>query len=127
MAAPPPRCTEVGGTDLPLAEGFQCLNDATLPYLSTAGGVAPQFIVGAAAVHCMEDFEELVSSLTPREDNDAISSYQNTTAVACPACEEPFDDMVVCKNEFTSLNLDMELDLCTTIDDDNVVIFTHKP
>lgn len=75
----------------------------------------------------MDDFDELVSSLTPREDNDAISSYQNTTAVACPACEKPFDDMVVCKQESTSLNLDVELDLCTTIDDGRVVLFTHKP
>lgn len=75
----------------------------------------------------MEDFEELVASLTPREDNDAISSHQNTTAVACPSCGEPFDDMVICKQEFTSLNLDVELDLCTTIDDGRVVLFTHKP
>jgi len=75
----------------------------------------------------MEDFDELVSSLTPREDNEAIKSYQNTTAVACPACEQPFDDMVVCKAEYTSLNLDMELDLCTAIHDDSVVLFTHKP
>jgi hypothetical protein len=75
----------------------------------------------------MEDFDELVSSLTPREDNEAIKSYQNTTAVACPACEQPFDDMVVCKEEYTSLNLDMELDLCTAIHDDSVVLFTHKP
>jgi len=74
----------------------------------------------------MEDFDELVSSLTPREDNEAIKSYQNTTAVACPACEEPFDDMVVCKEELTSLNLDFEMDLCTGIHDDNVVLFTHK-
>jgi hypothetical protein len=74
----------------------------------------------------MEDFEELVSSLTPREDNEAIKSYQNTTAVACPACEKPFDDMVVCKQEFTSLNLDFEMDLCTTTHDGNVVLFTHK-
>lgn len=75
----------------------------------------------------MEDFEELVSSLTPREDNEAISSYQNTTAVTCPACGEPFDDMVVCKQELTSLNLDVELDLCTGTDDGRVVLFTHKP
>ena len=75
----------------------------------------------------MDDFEELVSSLTPREDNAAIKSYQNTTAVACPACGKPFDDMVVCKQELTSLNLDMTLDLCTGIDEGNVVLFTHKP
>ncbi|MBX0293896.1 DUF7385 family protein [Haloarcula nitratireducens] len=74
----------------------------------------------------MEDFDDLVSSLTPREDNDAIKSYQNTTAVACPACEKPFDDMVVCKRELTSLNLDFEMDLCTTTHDGNVVLFTHK-
>lgn len=74
----------------------------------------------------MDDFEELASSLTPREDNAAIKSYQNTTAVACPACDEPFDDMVVCKQDLTSLNLDMTLDLCTGIDDGRVVLFTHK-
>ncbi|EMA13927.1 hypothetical protein C436_08307 [Haloarcula marismortui ATCC 33800] len=74
----------------------------------------------------MDDFDELRSSLTPREDNEAIASYQNTTAVACPSCEEPFDDMVVCKQEFTSLNLDFEMDLCTTINDGSVVLFTHK-
>jgi hypothetical protein len=34
--------------------------------------------------------------------------------------------MVVCKQEFTSLNLDFEMDLCTTINDGNVVLFTHK-
>ncbi|MFB6074982.1 MAG: hypothetical protein ABEJ89_08220 [Haloarculaceae archaeon] len=75
----------------------------------------------------MEEFDELVSSLTPREDNDAITSYQNTTAIACPVCEKPFDDMVVCKQEHTSLSLDVELDLCTAIHDDQVVLFTHKP
>jgi len=74
----------------------------------------------------MEAFDELVSSLTPREDNAAIKSYQNTTAVACPACDEAFDDMVVCKQELTSLNLDFEMDLCTGIHDGNVVLFTHK-
>jgi hypothetical protein len=74
----------------------------------------------------MEDFDEIVSSLTPREDNEAIKSYQNTTAVACPACEKPFDDMVVCKNPPTSLNLDFEMDLCTAIHDDRVVLFTHR-
>ena len=74
----------------------------------------------------MEDFDELISSLTPREDNEAIKSYQNTTAVACPVCETPFDDMVVCKQDQTSLNLDFEMDLCTAIDDGRVVLFTHK-
>ncbi|TQR22551.1 hypothetical protein C9J85_05700 [Haloferax sp. wsp5] len=73
----------------------------------------------------MDDFDELRSSLTPREDNEAIASYQNTTAVACPSCEEPFDDMVVCKQEFTSLNLDFEMDTYT-INDGSVVLFTHK-
>jgi hypothetical protein len=106
------------------------LRDSTMAVTTELDGTrrsAQSFIASAAAVSGMKDFEELVSSLTPREDNDAISSYQNTTAVACPACEQPFDDMVVCKNELTSLNLDMELDLCTTINDGNVVLFTHKP
>jgi hypothetical protein len=74
----------------------------------------------------MEDFDELVSSLTPREDNAAIKSYQNTTAVACPACEEPFDDMVVCKEPPTSLTLDQRMDLCAATDGGRIVLFTHK-
>jgi hypothetical protein len=74
----------------------------------------------------MEEFDELVSSLTPRTDNAAIKSYQNTTAVACPACEEPFDDLVVCKAPPTSLTLDHRMDLCTATDEGRVLLFTHK-
>lgn len=74
----------------------------------------------------MDNFDELVSSLTPREENPAIKSYQNTVAVACPACEEPFDDMVVCKEDATSLNLSRSLDLCVAVHDERPVIFTHQ-
>ena len=72
------------------------------------------------------DLEELMSSVTPREENPAIKSYQNTVAVACPACEEPFDDLVVCKQNPTSLNLSAHLDLCVGVRDDQAYIFTHK-
>ncbi|MCL9815046.1 MULTISPECIES: DUF7385 family protein [Natranaeroarchaeum] len=75
----------------------------------------------------MEQFDKFVSSTTLREENDSIKLYQNTVALACPACEEPFDDMVVCKNEFTSLNQTMPLDLCATVHDGTPVLFTHKP
>lgn len=75
----------------------------------------------------MEDFEELISFLTPREENDAIKSYQNTTAIACPACEVPFDDLVVCKRDLTSLNLTEAMDFCVgTTDEGSPLIFTHK-
>ena len=50
------------------------------------------------------DTDELLASLTPREENPAIKTYQNTVSVACPACEEPFDDLVVCKQNPTSLS-----------------------
>lgn len=74
-----------------------------------------------------EDLDELVSFLTPREENDSIKTYQNTTAIACPACDEPFDDLVVCKEEFTSLNLTLPLDFCVgTFEDGTPVLFTHK-
>ncbi|MFB6107205.1 MAG: hypothetical protein ABEJ70_09555 [Halobacteriaceae archaeon] len=75
----------------------------------------------------MEDFDELVSSLTPREDTGSVGIYQNTVAIACPACGEPFDDMIVCRDEYNSLNLDVPLDICTTTHDGNPVLFTHKP
>lgn len=75
----------------------------------------------------MENYDELVSFLTPRDDNEAIKTYQNTTAIACPACEEPFDDLVVCKQDFTSLNLTELLDVCiTTTDSGSPLLFTHK-
>ena len=73
------------------------------------------------------DTEELRSSLTPREENQAIKSYQNTVSVACPACGEPFDDLVVCKQNPTSLDLSKQLDLCVGVDDDGkAYIFTHS-
>ena len=72
------------------------------------------------------DLDELVASLTPREENPAIKTYQNTVAVACPACEDPFDDLVVCKQNPTSLNLSKDLDLCVGVDGDQALIFTHK-
>jgi hypothetical protein len=67
-----------------------------------------------------------VSSLTLREENPAIKSYQNTVSVSCPACDEPFDDLVVSKENPTSLNLSRQLDLCIGSEDDQAVIFTHK-
>jgi hypothetical protein len=72
------------------------------------------------------DFDELVASLTLREENAAIKSYQNTVSVVCPACDDPFDDLVVCKENPTSLNLSRQLDLCVGSIDGNAVIFTHK-
>jgi len=72
------------------------------------------------------DLDELVASLTRREENSAIRSYQNTVSVACPACDEPFDDLVVCKGNPTSLNLSRELDLCVGSADGNPVVFTHR-
>ena len=75
----------------------------------------------------MEEYEEFVSFLTPREENEAIKRYQNTTAIACPACEKPFDDLVVCKQDPTSLNLSTQLDLCVgTTPAGSAMLFTHK-
>ena len=73
------------------------------------------------------EFETILEAVTPREENEAIKSYQNTTAIACPACDDPFDDLVVCKQDPTSLDLTMSLDLCVGVVDDQAVIFTHKP
>ena len=72
------------------------------------------------------DTDELRSSLTPREENSAIKSYQNTVAVACPACGKPFDDLVVCKQNPTSLDLSKQLDLCVGVDEGTAYIFTHS-
>ncbi|MGM0605972.1 MAG: DUF7385 family protein [Halobacteriota archaeon] len=75
----------------------------------------------------MDTPEELVSYLTPREDNEMMATYQNTTSIACPACEEPFDYLIVCKQETTSLSLSEVMDLCvTTGDDGRPFLFTHR-
>jgi hypothetical protein len=73
------------------------------------------------------DLDELVSSLTPREDNREIKLYQNTVAMACPVCETPFDDLVVCKDVATSLEQSEPLDLCVAVTDGRPLLFTHKP
>jgi hypothetical protein len=72
------------------------------------------------------DLEELVASLTPRRDEDSVAVYQNTVSIACPACGDAFDDLVICREEFTSLDLSAALDLCTTVRDGNAVLFTHR-
>jgi hypothetical protein len=74
----------------------------------------------------MDDFDNLVASLTPREDNPEIKLYQNTTAVACPICDDSFDSLVVCKEQSTSLRQTELLDICVSVHDDRPVLFTHK-
>lgn len=74
----------------------------------------------------MDDYDELLSSLTPRTNTDAIGIYQNTVGLACPACDEPFENLIVCRDEFNQLNLDVALDLCTTTHEGDPVLFTHK-
>ncbi|WP_439026089.1 DUF7385 family protein [Haloarchaeobius sp. DT45] len=74
-----------------------------------------------------ETYDELVQSVTPRETVGGVKTYQNTVAMACPACEEPFDDLVVCEDEYNSLELSKMLDLCVTTHEGDVLLFTHKP
>jgi hypothetical protein len=72
------------------------------------------------------ELDELVSSLTPYESAGGVTTYQNTVSIACPACGKPFDDLVMCEEEFNSLELSMLLDLCVTTHDGDVLLFTHK-
>lgn len=71
-------------------------------------------------------YEELISFMTPHESAPGVKTYRNTVAIACPACEEPFDDLVICRDEYNSLELSMLLDLCTTTHDGDILLFTHK-
>lgn len=73
-----------------------------------------------------EEFDELISSLTPYEEAGSVKTYRNTVSIACPACEDPFDDLVVCRDEYNSLELSKILDLCVTTHDDDVLLFTHQ-
>jgi len=74
-----------------------------------------------------ESLQELVNFLTPRRDNDMMATYQNTTSIACPACDEPFDYLVVCKQDQTSLSLSDVMDLCVSADHDGrPFLFTHE-
>jgi len=74
----------------------------------------------------MDDFDELVSSLTPRRESESVSVYQNTVSIACPACGDAFDDLVVCQDEYNTLELDAPMDLCTTVHDGSSLLFTHR-
>ncbi|RXK51299.1 DUF7385 family protein [Halorientalis pallida] len=74
----------------------------------------------------MDGYDELVSSLTPRQESDSVSIYQNTVGLACPACESPFDNLIVCRDEYNSLELDFAMDICTAMHDGNPLLFTHK-
>jgi hypothetical protein len=74
-----------------------------------------------------ESLTELVNYLTPRRDNEMIATYQNTTAIACPVCEKPFDYLIASKDAESSLSLDEVMDLCVSVsDDDRAFLFTHE-
>jgi len=73
------------------------------------------------------EYENFLSSVTPTESADGVESYRNTVAMACPACGDPFDDAVVCTDEYNSLELSLDLDLCVTTHDGDAILFTHKP
>lgn len=72
------------------------------------------------------EFDELISSLTPHESTDTVKTYRNTVSIACPACEQPFDDLVVCSGEYDSLEQSRILNLCVTTVNDDVLLFTHQ-
>ncbi len=74
-----------------------------------------------------DSLDEMKSYLTPREENEATASYQNTTSISCPVCGDSFDYLVVCKREETSLSLGKVMNLCTvTNDDGRLFLFTHE-
>lgn len=73
-----------------------------------------------------DEYGELVSSLTPHESAGGVKTYRNTVNLSCPACDEGFDDLVVCSEEFNSLELTRVLDLCVTTHEGDVLLFTHQ-
>ncbi|ESS08713.1 MAG: hypothetical protein A07HN63_01624 [uncultured archaeon A07HN63] len=73
-----------------------------------------------------ESLRELVNYLTPRRDNEMVSTYQNTTAIACPVCDDPFDYLISCKQDEAELSLSTVMDLCVSIDDGQAYLFTHE-
>lgn len=74
-----------------------------------------------------EEYDELVSYLTPREETASMKRYQNTTAIPCPVCEESFADLVVVTGESTSLELSEPLDICvSTTSEGRPMLFTHQ-
>lgn len=75
----------------------------------------------------VDSLDEMKSYLTPREENEATANYQNTTSISCPVCENPFDYLVVCKRDETSLSLGTVMNLCAvTNDDGRLFLFTHE-
>ncbi|ERG93222.1 MAG: hypothetical protein J07HQW1_03281 [Haloquadratum walsbyi J07HQW1] len=72
------------------------------------------------------EYEHLTTSLTPHESAGGVTTYRNTVSISCPACDDPFDDLVICEDDYNSLELTMLLDLCITTHGDEVLLFTHK-
>ncbi len=73
-----------------------------------------------------DTYDDLVQSLTPHEAAGGVTTYRNTVRIACPACDKPFDDLVVCEDDYNSLELSRLLDLCVSTHDNDVLLFTHQ-
>ena len=45
------------------------------------------------------EYEHLTTSLTPHESAGGVTTYRNTVSISCPACDDPFDDLVICEDD----------------------------
>lgn len=52
--------------------------------------------------------------------------YENRDGVACPACEEPFDDLLISGERQHSFDPPAGVRLCVFREDDRLLVCTHS-
>lgn len=51
--------------------------------------------------------------------------YENRDGVACPGCDEPFDDLLISNEHHHSFDPPASTRLCVVREDDRLLVLTH--
>ncbi|MFC3476245.1 DUF7385 family protein [Halobacterium litoreum] len=71
------------------------------------------------------DFEAVRHRVKLVRDSGETKLYENRDGVACPVCDEPFDEGLVTECSSRQVTPGGGVRLCLARDDDQLFIFTH--
>ena len=71
------------------------------------------------------DIHALRHRMKLRRDTGDTALYENRDGVACPACGDAFDELLVTERETKSFDPDRPVAFCVVREDDRLLLCTH--